>query len=375
MEVFLQALVNGILLGGFYSLMGMGQNIIFGVMNIVNFCHGEMLMVGMYITYVLYTYFGVDPYVALPIVAVLMFGLGALIQSTLITPSLKTKSFTNLLFLTVGLGLLLTNGALVIFGSTYYKIITPYSQTYIPLGPVTIALPRLVSFLILIVVAIALFAFLKYSTTGKQIRAVSQNPIGAEVVGINVKKIYILTYGLGVALAGIAGSLLTQFYTIYPTAGASFGFRALIVVVVGGLGSIPGAFFAGIFLGLLEQMSALFISPSYSDMIVFVTFIIILVVRQVMIQEAIRWIPEKQLKPITAIWRSFWLSSSPSSQRSRWSWINLTSSTFSFSPSICPPCPWHGTFWAASPARTRWVWPLTWVWVPMCAVWWSQRRA
>lgn len=140
-----------------------------------------------------------------------------------------------------------------------------------------------VSFLILIVVAIALFAFLKYSTTGKQIRAVSQNPIGAEVVGINVKKIYILTYGLGVALAGIAGSLLTQFYTIYPTAGASFGFRALIVVVVGGLGSIPGAFFAGIFLGLLEQMSALFISPSYSDMIVFVTFIIILVVRQVMI--------------------------------------------------------------------------------------------
>ena len=189
MEVFLQALVNGILLGGFYSLMGMGQNIIFGVMNIVNFCHGEMLMVGMYITYVLYTYFGVDPYVALPIVAVLMFGLGALIQ----------------------------------------------------------------------------------------------NPIGAEVVGINVKKIYILTYGLGVALAGIAGSLLTQFYTIYPTAGASFGFRALIVVVVGGLGSIPGAFFAGIFLGLLEQMSALFISPSYSDMIVFVTFIIILVVRQVMI--------------------------------------------------------------------------------------------
>ena len=97
--------------GGFYSLMGMGQNIIFGVMNIVNFCHGEMLMVGMYITYVLYTYFGVDPYVALPIVAVLMFGLGALIQSTLITPSLKTKSFTNLLFLTVGLGLLLTNGA------------------------------------------------------------------------------------------------------------------------------------------------------------------------------------------------------------------------------------------------------------------------
>ena len=133
-------------------------------------------------------------------------------------------------------------------------------------------------------VAIALFAFLKYSTTGKQIRAVSQNPIGAEVVGINVKKIYILTYGLGVALAGIAGSLLTQFLhhlshrrrkLRLPRTDRRWSWAAWA--------PSPALFFAGIFLGLLEQMSALFISPSYSDMIVFVTFIIILVVRQVMI--------------------------------------------------------------------------------------------
>lgn len=283
MGTFLQACVNGLLMGGFYSLMGMGQNIIFGVMKIVNFCHGEMLMVGMYLTYVLYTYFGIDPYLAVPIVAAIMFCFGAVIQHTLITPSLGTKSFTNLLFLTVGLGLLLSNGALVIFGSDYRSIRTQYSQTYIPIGPVTMALPRLISFGVLIVVTIALFLFLKYTTIGKQIRAVSQNPVGAEVVGINVKRIYILTYGIGIALAGTAGALLTQFYTIFPTAGASFGFRALIVVVVGGLGSIPGAFFAGIFLGLLETMSALFISPSYSDLIVFVTFIVILVARQTII--------------------------------------------------------------------------------------------
>lgn len=283
MDILLQAIVNGILLGGFYALMGMGQNIIFGVMKIVNFCHGEMLMVGMYLTYMLYTYAGIDPYLALPLVAIIMFLLGTLIQHTLITPSLKTKSFTNLLFLTVGLGLLLSNGALVLFGSDYKSIRTSYSQTTIPIGPVSVALPRLISFAVLIVVTIVLFTFLKYSTTGKQIRAVSQNPVGAEVCGINVKRIYLLTYGLGIALAGIAGCLLTQFYSIFPTAGASFGFRALIVVVVGGLGSIPGAFFAGILLGLLEQMSALFISPSYSDMIVFITFIVILVVRQLLI--------------------------------------------------------------------------------------------
>ena len=283
MNMFLQACVTGLLMGGFYSLMGMGQNIIFGVMKIVNFCHGEMLMVGMYLTFILYTFFGIDPYLAVPMVAAVMFVLGAGIQHTLITPSLGTKSFTNLLFLTVGLGLLLSNGALVIFGSEYRSIRTAYSQTYIPMGPVTISLPRMISFGVLIVVTIALFAFLKYTTVGKQIRAVSQNPVGAEVVGIDVKKIYLLTYGLGVALAGTAGALLTQFYTIFPTAGASFGFRALIVVVVGGLGSIPGAFLAGIFLGLLETMSALFISPSYSDLIVFMTFIVILVVRQTVI--------------------------------------------------------------------------------------------
>lgn len=283
MSTFLQACVNGLLMGGFYSLMGMGQNVIFGVMKIVNFCHGEMLMVGMYLTYVLWSVFGLDPYLCVPIVAIIMFCLGGVIQHTLITPSLGTKSFTNLLFLTVGLGLLLSNGALVVFGSEYRVITTSYSQTNIGLGPVTMPLPRLISFGVLIVVSVALFAFLKYSTTGKQIRAVSQNSVGAEVVGINTKRIYVLTYGLGAALAGVAGALLTGFYSIFPTAGASFGFRALIVVVVGGLGSIPGAFLAGIFLGLLETMVALFISPSYSDLIVFVTFIVILVVRQTVI--------------------------------------------------------------------------------------------
>ena len=283
MSTFLQACVNGLLMGGFYSLMGMGQNVIFGVMKIVNFCHGEMLMVGMYLTWLLHQNFGLDPYACVPIVAVIMFFLGAVIQFTLITPALETKSFTNLLFLTVGLGLLLSNGALVLFGSEYRTISTSYSMTYINLGPVTMALPRLISFGVLLVVSVALFVFLKYSTVGKQIRAVSQNPVGAEVVGINTKRIYVLTYGLGVALAGVAGALLTGFYTIFPTAGASFGFRALIVVVVGGLGSIPGAFFAGIFLGLLETMVALFVSPSYSDLIVFVTFIVILVVRQLIV--------------------------------------------------------------------------------------------
>ena len=280
MDTFLQACVNGLMIGGFYSLMGMGQNVIFGVMKIINFCHGEMLMVGMYLAYVFYTYLGIDPYLALPLVALVMFVFGAIFQHTLITPSLGTHSFTNLLFLTVGMGILLTNGAQVIFTSDYLTITTSYSHKILSLGPVTVALPRIVSFCVLIAVSIALAFFLKHTRTGKQIRAVSQNPIGAQVVGIDTKKIYMITYGLGAALAGISGALLTLFYVINPTAGSNFGFRALIVVVVGGLGSIGGAFLAGIFLGLLETLVSLFIGPSLRTLVVFATFIVILVIRQ-----------------------------------------------------------------------------------------------
>ncbi len=280
MSTVLQAIANGLMIGGFYAMMGMGQNVIFGVMKIINFCHGEMLMVGMYLTFVLYTFFGMDPYAAVPFVAFIMFILGASIQSSLITPSLGTKSFTNLLFLTVGLGTLLSNIALVTFGSSFRTITTSYTGNVVQLGPVTMGLPKLISFVVTIIITILLFAFLKYTTLGKQIRAVSQNSVGAEVVGINVKGIYILAYGIGAALAGTAGALLTLFYVISPTAGSIFSFRALIVVVVGGLGSIPGAFFAGIFLGLLETLVSLLVSPMYKDLIVFVTFIVILVIRQ-----------------------------------------------------------------------------------------------
>lgn len=283
MEIFLQAVVNGLLIGGFYSLMGMGQNIIFGVMKIINFCHGEMLMIGMYLTFVFYSVFGIDPYVALPLVALGCFAIGALVQHTLITPSLGTKSFTNLLFLTVGLGLLYQNLALVVFTSLNRTIVTPYSGKIMHMGPITLALPKLVSLIMLVFITIALFLFLKYTQVGKEIRAVSQNSVGAEVVGINVKRIYILTYGLGCALAGIAGDLLTLFYVINPTVGSQFSFKALIVVVVGGFGSIQGAFVAGIFLGLMETMSSLIIGPTYRDLTVFVSFIIILVVRQMLI--------------------------------------------------------------------------------------------
>lgn len=283
MDTVLQAMVNGILIGGFYAMMGMGQNVIFGVMKIINFCHGEILMIGMYLSFVFFTFFGIDPYLSIPLVAVCMFGLGAALQHTLITPSLSTKSFTNLLFLTVGLGIFFQNLAMVIFSTDYHSIKTSYSGVIVRAGGLNMPLPKLISLVVLLAASVALFYFLKHTRYGKYIRATSQNPVGAQVVGININRVYIMTYGIGAALAGISGALLLPFYYVFPMVGASYGLRAFIVVVVGGLGNIKGAFICGIFLGLLETMSSLLIGPSWKDLVVFITFILIMVVRQNML--------------------------------------------------------------------------------------------
>jgi branched-chain amino acid transport system permease protein len=280
MGVVLQAIINGILIGGFYALMGMGQNVIFGVMKIINFCQGELLKIGMYLAYLFNQYFGIDPYLSIPLVMLCLFLLGSCVQHSLITPSLGTKSFTNLLFLTIGLGILFQNLAMMIFTADYRSISTTYSSQTIGAAGLSMSLPKLFSLAALIVVTIILFYFLKTTTTGKQIRATSQNSVGAQIVGINIKFIYIITYGIGATIAGIAGALLLPFYYVFPMVGATYGTRALIVVVVGGLGNIKGAFIAGIVLGLLETLSSLLVGPSFKDMVVFLSFILILVVRQ-----------------------------------------------------------------------------------------------
>jgi branched-chain amino acid transport system permease protein len=277
----IQAIINGILIGGFYSLMGMGLNVIFGVMKIINFCQGELLMIGMYLSFFFFDSFGIDPYISIPLVMICLFVLGGAVQHFLITPSLGTKSFTNLLFLTVGLGILFQNVMLLTFGSDYRSIKTAYSGVTLGAGtPLNFSLPRLVSLAVLVFVTIALFYFLKHTTIGKRIRATSQNPVGAQLVGININLMYIITYGLGAALAGVAGALLLSFYYVFPQVGATFGTRAFIVVVIGGLGNIKGAFAAGLFLGVMETLASLLAGPSYRDMVVFATFILILITRQ-----------------------------------------------------------------------------------------------
>ena len=280
MDIYLQAVTNGLMVGGIYALVGLSLTIIFGVMKIINFCQGELLMLGMYVSFVLYDQFGMDPFLAIPFVAVIMFIFGAILQSTLITRSVREDDDSNVLFLTVGLGILFQNLCLMIFKSDYHTAVSAISQKNISLGSITISVPRLVSFLLLIVVTILIFLFLRYTTIGKQIRATSQNRTGAQVSGIKTSVVYASTYGLGAAIAGITGACLMSYYYVFPTVGSVYGTRSFIVVTLGGLGSIPGALIGGVVLGLLETLGSVVVGASFKDMVVFVTFILILVVKQ-----------------------------------------------------------------------------------------------
>lgn len=280
MEIFLQTIINGLMIGGVYSLIGMGLNIIFGVMDIVNFCQGELLMVGMYLTFVLNLIFKLDPYATLPIVAGIMFFIGVAIQSGLITSSIKSGNSSNVIFLTVGIGMLLQNLSQITFNSDYRTVKSVFSNSIAHLGGINISVSKLINFAFLLIVTVILFFLLKYTRVGKEIRATSQNPRGAAVTGINTNRIYAITYGIGSAVTGIAGALLMSFYYAFPTVGNVFGTRGFIVVVIGGLGSVTGAFVGGLVLGLLETVGGLIFGASFKDSIVFVSFILILIIRQ-----------------------------------------------------------------------------------------------
>ncbi len=277
--IVFQVIINGLLIGGFYALIGIGLNVIFGVMRVTNFSQGEFLMIGMYVTYVLNTAFGFDPYITLPISAVLTFICGALFQKYFINPLLKTKDDANQIFLTVALMMFLQNVAMMVFSADHKTVKTAYAMKGINFFGSLLTVPKMVSFVMVLVVAVGLWLFLTRTDMGKALRATSQNSMGASLVGINISRMYVTAFGIGTALAGIAGTLLVPFFYVFPHIGDTFTTRAFVVVVLGGLGSIPGAFIGGLVLGLLETGGGFIVGPAFKESLVFIVFIIILVVR------------------------------------------------------------------------------------------------
>ena len=278
-EKLLQTMASGLLTGGIYALIGIGLTIIFGVMRVVNFAHGALVMVGMYATYFLFTYSHIDPFLSLLVVMPAMFVAGVILQKTLIAPVLGAPELNQIL-LTEGISIVLINTALLLFTSNYLTMTTGYAGATFHLGGVSVSKPQMAAFAIAVAITGAVYVFLTRTRTGRQIRAAAQDAEAARLLGINIKRVQALTFGLGVAAAGAAGSLLMPiYYRVEPNAGSPFTLKAFVVVVLGGMGSVTGALVGGIVLGIAESVGAVYVATGYKDVIGFVIFLLVLTLK------------------------------------------------------------------------------------------------
>ena len=287
--VLRQAFVTGILIGGIFGLVAMGLTLIFGVLDIINFAHGALLTIGMYITFVLFDRFGIDPYLAIFITVPLLFLIGGLIHRTIIHPARNAPAHNQLL-LTLGLALFIENLMLVIFSATPRSIRLSYGRGLTEIGPLaidfpiriagtTITLTKLAAFIFAVFLTLALYLLLQRTTLGKAIRATAQNKEGARLVGISTDRISLITFGLGVACVGAAAALVLPFLSVDPLVGNTFNIIAFVIVVLGGMGSIPGALLGGLIIGLTQELGVVFAPSSTKLLGVFFVFILVLLLR------------------------------------------------------------------------------------------------
>ena len=278
MELLIQTLVAGILLGGVYALVSVGLNLLFGVVRVINFAHGEFVMIGMYLTYWLWLTTGIDPYVSLLIVAPTMFLLGMLFQRGIISP-LQGTSANMKIFATVGISIVLQNLVLYFWGGQHRAVSTGYSTSVFTIGDIQISVARTVAFLGALVMVGALFYVMNRTMTGNVLRAIAEDGPTAVLVGIPVKKFYLIATGISIMLAGVAGTLLTPFTSASPLFGVHMTLIAFIVVVIGGMGSMFGSLVGGVLLGAIETLAGTYISPALQQVVLFALFIIVVLVR------------------------------------------------------------------------------------------------
>jgi branched-chain amino acid transport system permease protein len=271
-----QAIVNGVLLGGLYACMAMGFSLIWGVMNIINLAHGSMMVLGAYITYFLTTHVGIDPFVTILVSAPALFVLGYLLQRYLINRVVAASVFLTLI-LTFGLDMILTNTQVALFSSDVRSVNPSYSGDGLSIGGILLPYTRLAVFVIAVALAVALALFLKRSRTGNAIEATSFDIEAAQLVGVDTPKIYAKTFGIGAMLAGIAGSLIAVVFTFSPASSIAFTTKAFVVVILGGLGSVPGAIAGGVLLGVAENVASLEFDPGYRNAVGFVLVLVVLI--------------------------------------------------------------------------------------------------
>lgn len=258
--------------------MATGLSLIWGIMRVVNWAHGAMVMLAMYFTFFLHSFWGLDPLLSLPLVAALMFVLGYLLQIMLMGPILQ-RPFISKISITFGLMIFLESLALFLWGSGWRSVRVDYGISSLRVWEVSISVPRLISFVLAMIIAFLLFQFLNKTEAGRAMRATAQNQDAASLMGANPQMIFRITFGIGLALTGVAGSLLMTFYYVFPTVGFPFALTAYIVVVLGGLGNLKGAILGGLILGVAESMGAYFFSPALKSLVSFGIFMFVLYFR------------------------------------------------------------------------------------------------
>jgi branched-chain amino acid transport system permease protein len=274
-SLIIQVFISGVLMGGIYSFIALGLTLIFGVMKVINFAHGALLMLGMYASFWLLTLFGIDPYLSVLVTIPVFFGIGWLIQRFLIEPVLDAPEYVQIL-ITLGLATFLENLALFLWSPDYRSVQVSYQEATILLGEISISFTRLMSFFLVIFGTGALYLFLKKTDIGKAIRATAEEKEGAILMGIDYKRIYYIAFGIGAACVGMAGSFITPIFFVDPYIGNVFILMAFVVVIMGGIGNFLGALICGFIVGVLESFGAIFMPGSMKQVLPFSLLIVIM---------------------------------------------------------------------------------------------------
>jgi branched-chain amino acid transport system permease protein len=277
-DVYLNVAIGGILTGLVYGLMALGLSVIFGVVRVVNFAHGEMMSIAMFIAVVLCTGFHLDPLILLVPIAAVLFVFGYVLQRGLINPFITRPEHTQFLLL-VALAIIITNTLLIIFGPDARSVQTAYGYESFQIGSMIIDAAKVYAGAAAIIFAAALFAFFQFTLVGKAIRACADNHTGALVVGLDVKRLYALTFGLGAACVGAAGTMMVLLIDATPMLGPSYTLLAFVIVITGGLGSMPGALVGGVLIGTTEALAGLLFTPSIKSMFAFAILVLVLLFR------------------------------------------------------------------------------------------------
>ena len=277
-EIYLNVAVAGLLTGLVYGLMALGLSVIFGVVRVVNFAHGEMMTIAMYLAIALFNALGLDPLVMMLPIAGVLFVFGYALQAGIINPFINRPEHSQFILL-VAIGLIIVNVLLIAFGPDARNVQTSYAFDSFMAGPLIVDATKVYVGAATILVTIALFAFFRFAALGKAIRACADNYTGALVVGLNVKHLYALTFGIGAACVGAAGCMLVLINDVTPAAGPSYTLLAFVIVITGGLGSLPGALLGGVLIGLTEALAGLLFTPSAKSMFSFGLLVLVLLFR------------------------------------------------------------------------------------------------